>query len=192
VELHAVGTLCALCAASFAALRPADRAGVAALLVGFAAALVAVTPTRFPEPASVGAAAALLAVVALFRPRWWLATALAAGAFAGLWVSGLRAQGLPLAPALLLAGAVPAAGVALTTRRPAFAPSVLREEALLLVGGLGLVVALGAQLAAGWRSAVALAAQPLSGAQSAGEGWLAAFVLACVVLGGLYSVWKRR
>jgi hypothetical protein len=65
---------------------------------------------------------------------------------------------------------------------------VLREEALLLVGGLGL----GGPLASGWRSAGALAAQPLSAARSVGEGWLAAFAVACVVLGGLYSLWKRR
>lgn len=184
--------LCALCAAGFAALRPADRAGAAVLLAGFAAALAAVTPARFPEPPSIGAAAALLAAAALFRPRWWPVAAFAAGAFAGLWVSVLRTQGLPLAPALLLAAALPAAGVALTTRRPEFAPSVLREEALLVVGGLGLVVAVGGPLAAGWRSAGVLAAQPLSGAPPASEGWLAAFVLGCVVLGGLYSLWKRR
>lgn len=184
--------LCALGAAGFAALRAADRAGLTALVLGFGAALLAVAPARFPEPASIGAAAALLAAAALFRPRWSLVPAFAAGVFAGLWVSVLRAQGLPLMPALLLAAALPAAGLTLTTRRPKFAPSVLREEALLLVGGLGLVVALGAQLAAGWRSAAALAAQPLSGQRSAGEGWLAAFVLACVVVGGLYSLWKRR
>jgi hypothetical protein len=192
VELHAVGLLCALGAAAFASLRTADRAAVAALLAGFVAALAAVTPARFPEPAPVGTAAAVLAAFALVRPHWSLAAIVVAGAFAGVWVSVLRVQGLPLAPALLLAAALPAAGLALTTRRSSFAPSVLREEALLLVGGLGLVVALGAQLAAGWRSAVALAAQPLSGERTAADGWLAAFVLACVVLGGLYSLWKRR
>jgi hypothetical protein len=192
VELHAIGMLCALCAAGFASLRPADRSRVVALAAAFGAALLVVTPARFPEPASIGAAAVLAAAVGLFRPRWSLAPALAAGAFAGVWVSVLRAQGLPLTPALLLAAALPAAGLTLTTRRRGFAPSVLREEALLLVGGLGLVVALGAQLAAGWRAAGALAAQPLRRQWDASEGWLTAFVLACVVLGGLYSLWKRR
>ena len=192
VELHVVGMLCALAAAVFAALRVADRVSAAALVVGFGSALVAVTPGRFPEPAAIGAAAVVLAGAALFRPRWWLATAFGAGALGGVWVSVLRAQGLPLAPALLLAAAVPAAALLLRTRRPKFAPSVLREEALLLVGGLGLVVALGPRLVAGIKSADAFAAQPLSGEQNAGVGWLAAFVAACVVLGALYSLWKRR
>ncbi|HEX5046279.1 MAG TPA: hypothetical protein VFX89_04090 [Gammaproteobacteria bacterium] len=192
MELQVVGILCALGAACFAALRSADRAGVAALLAGFAAALVTVTPARFPEPEPVGAAAALLAVGTLLRPRWWPVAALAAGAFAGLWVSVLRVQGLTLTPALLLAAALPAAGAALTTRRPEFAPSVLREEALLVVGGLGLLVAVGGPLADGWRSAGVLAGQPLGAAPSTSQGWLVAFVLGCVVLGGLYSLWKRR
>ncbi|HET8697477.1 MAG TPA: hypothetical protein VFO94_08330 [Gammaproteobacteria bacterium] len=192
MELHAVGMLCALGAAGFAALRAADRAGMAAVMAGFGAALGAVTAGRFPEPSSIGAAAVVLAAVALFRPSLWLAAALAAGAFAGLWVSVLRAQGLPLAPALVLAAAVPAAAMALTTRRPRFAPSVLREEALLLVGGLGLVVALGPPLVAGFESADAFASQPLSGGPEASVGWLSAFVAGCVVLGGLYSLWKRR
>jgi hypothetical protein len=192
VEMHAVGMLCALSAAGFAALRAADRAGVAAVVAGFGAALGAVAPGRFPEPSSIGAAAVVLAAVALFRPSATLAAALAAGAFAGVWVSVLRAQGLPLAPALVLAAAVPAAAMALTALRPRFAPSVLREEALLFIGGLGLVVALGPPLVAGFESADAFASQPLTGGPGAGAGWLAAFVAACVVLGGLYSLWKGR
>ena len=106
VELHAVGLLCALGAAAFASLRTADRAAVAALLAGFVAALAAVTPARFPEPAPVGTAAAVLAAFALVRPHWSLAAIVVAGAFAGVWVSVLRVQGLPLAPALLLAAAL--------------------------------------------------------------------------------------
>ncbi|HET7133297.1 MAG TPA: hypothetical protein VFJ95_13665 [Gammaproteobacteria bacterium] len=187
-----MGMLCALAAAGFAALRAADRVSVAALVMGFASTLVAATTGRFPEPSSIGAAAVVLVGVGLFRPSWRLAPALAAGAFAGVWVSVLRAQGLPLAPASALAAALPAAAMALTTLRPKFAPSALREEALLLVGALGLVVALGPRLVAGFKSADAFAAQPLSGEQAAGVGWLAAFVAACVVLGGLYSLWKRR
>ncbi|HET8696313.1 MAG TPA: hypothetical protein VFO94_02430, partial [Gammaproteobacteria bacterium] len=79
MEMHAVGMLCALGAAGFAALRAADRAGMAAVMAGFGAALGAVTPGRFPAPSSIGAAAVVLAAVALFRPNLWLAAALAAG-----------------------------------------------------------------------------------------------------------------
>jgi hypothetical protein len=53
-------------------------------------------------------------------------------------------------------------------------------------------VALGSRLVDGFKSADAFASQPLAGGRVAGVGWLAAFVAACVVLGGLYSLWKRR
>jgi hypothetical protein len=192
LELHLLGLSCALASACFASFCSPDRLGAGGVLAGFAVTVLAAAPDRFPEPAVVAGAAAIAAGAGLFRPGWTALLGLAGGAFAGLWVSVLREQGLPFVAALFLAAAVPAAGVWLTARRPGFAPPAMREEALLLVGGLGLVLALGPAVLDGWRSAGAFAAQPISAEPIAQVSWLPAFVVGCLVLGGLYSAWKRR
>jgi hypothetical protein len=90
-----------------------------------------------------------------------------------------------------MAMAVPALAAWLV-RRPGFAPPALLEEALLLVGGFGLLVAVGGEVAAGWQSAGALAASPLAASPATDSKWLAAVTIGFVIAGGLYSLWKRR
>jgi hypothetical protein len=186
--------LSALGAAVFAAFGAAGRPSNGALSIAFAAAAGAAATGRagwFPSPAAVGWATAAVAGVGLFRPRWSPLLAAAGGLLAGLWIAVLRAQGLPLVPALILATAVPAAAAWLV-RRPVFAPPALLEEALLFVGGFALLLAVGGEVAAGWQAAGALAASPLAPSPAAGLKWLAAFTIACVAAGGLYSLLRKR
>ncbi|HEY8429172.1 MAG TPA: hypothetical protein VIL20_12385, partial [Sandaracinaceae bacterium] len=67
-----------------------------------------------------------------------------------------------------------------------------REEALLIVGALALVVATAPPVIEGWRSAAALTAEPLAEPPVAAGAGLAVFLLACLAGGGLYALWRRR
>ena len=109
---------------------------------------------------------------------------LAAAAFAGVWVSVLRAQGLPFGAAVPLAAAPAALGAWLAAVRPGFASDLVREEALLLVGGFGLVVAASSEVAMGWRSGLALAAAPIEESSFAAGAWVPGVVAASVAARG--------
>lgn len=183
--------VCGLAAVALAP-RTLDRIGLGAMLGGFVVALLAVSAERFPQPSSIGALAALACAYALFKPQATRILAIAAGGFGGLWVSVLAGQGLPFLAALLPTIAVLAASVALAARRADFAPACLREEAWLIVGAFGLLLALGPAVVEGWRSAGALAGAPLEAEPGVQSLWLPAFVAGCLAVGGLYSVWKRR
>jgi len=191
LELHALSLVCGLAAV---ALAPGalDRAGLGAMLAGFIVVLLAVSTERFPQPASIGALAAVACGYALYKPQATRILATAAGVFGGLWVSVLAGQGLPFLAALPSAVAVLGASVWLAARRADFAPARLREEAWLIVGMFGLLLAVGPAVVEGWRSARAFAGAPLAGESSVQSLWLPAFVAGCLVVGGLYSVWKRR
>jgi hypothetical protein len=66
----------------------------------------------------------------------------AAGAMAALWALLLQAIGAPGIVAIPSAAFVPVVSAHLSTRRPRFAPLLLREEAMLVVLILGVLVAM--------------------------------------------------
>lgn len=188
---HALWMLCGFGAVVFAAasIRGWWSAGFAAagVLLGIASA----TPRDALDPAWIAALAALVAMLALAWPRHWILTSLSAGALAGIWSTLFQAQGLPLAAALIVAAAVVALSAWLAARRPAFAPSLLRDEALLVVFVLAVAVAMAPEVLDGWRAALNLAVD----ARSAGQGvpaWTLALSLVSFAFGGLYTLWSRR
>jgi hypothetical protein len=71
-------------------------------------------------------------------------------------------------------------------------PAELRDEALVLVAAFALLASLGPAVVEGWRAAVALKAEPLAAAGPDVGPWLGALVVASVLLGGAYTMWKRR
>ncbi len=80
----------------------------------------------------------------------------------------------------------------LTNHRPTFAPTVLREEALLILLIAGVVVGMAPTVAQGWQSAVALNMTTDTGAPGPlVPVWTLSFVGASVALGGLWSMWRR-
>lgn len=85
-----------------------------------------------------------------------------------------------------------AAAVALAARRREFVSTELRDEGLVIVASFALLLGVGPDVVDGWRSAVALKAQPLAAAERDVGPWLGGLVLASVLLGGVYTVWKRR
>ncbi len=193
MELHAAGILTALAATVWSAQSAANAARLAVLIATFAtiAALLAWAPIFDLEALAFGIAGANAA--AFLRPRWSWLPPVAGGAAAAGWISVLQAQGLPWLPAALAAAALLAVTVAVAKRRAGFLPDEMRDEALLVVGVFALLLATYPDVVEGWRSGLALMAEPLGAAPGSGVGpWLVAVVLACVLLGGAYTAWKRR
>jgi hypothetical protein len=192
VELHAAGILAALAAAALAAHCAGGRAALLVLLGGFAGAAFAFARLGSPDVATLGLCVAGAAITALARPQWRLLPPLAGGICGAAWISVLEAQGLPWLPAAVLAICVLAASAALAARRRGFASTELRDEALVLVASFALLLGIGPDVVDGWRSAVALKAEPLAAAGPHVDLRLGALVVGSVLLGGVYTVWKRR
>ena len=80
----------------------------------------------------------------------------------------------------------------LAKTRPRFAPETLREEALLIVCCLGLVVAVVPSVLDGWQAAANLNVRVENVAQQTIPAWTLSVVGMSTVLGAVYSLWSRR
>ena len=179
--------LCALGAATFAT----GAAGTWSLAVAGASFTVAAVWLT-PAPVWTGLSVAIVAALLLARPGSWLPASVLAGCLAGLWVSLLAAQGIPPAAACGVALAVPAVAAWMAQTREEFAPRMLREEALLAIGGLGLLVAMGPDVLAGWQTASAMNLEPGAGRRGVMEAWLMLATAGAALGGGLHALWSRR
>lgn len=187
--VHAVGLLCGIAAAVFAAL-VRDRRGVLTLAAGFLTGIVWLQP----GPGWTGAVVAATAGLALVRPGGTaavLAAPLVAGLAGGLWSRVLGGYGLPLWLACLLAFGVIALAAVSSARDPRFAAPSVREDALAALGVLGLAVAAAPGVAAGWRAAGAM---NLAAGDMVRPGVHPGVVLglaSVVALGGLHTLRRR-
>ncbi len=184
--------LCGLGAAIFATTA-AGRCGALALLsIGFGASAVWIRPQALPDAAWTSSIVAGAAAVEVFRRDFrWLAP-LCGGALAGLWSALLQIQGLPPSGALTLAAAVPAVSAYLAVRRKTFAPEALRQEAMLAMLALSLAVAIIPEVMSGWRSALVLNRDPGNHPDPIIANWVLAGSAVSAVLGGIYSLLRRR
>jgi hypothetical protein len=192
LEDYLVTIACAAGSATFAAF-VGDRRGAVALVLGFTPTAALVLVERSVAGTAVGALAALGAGVLLARSeRHWLAAA-SAGVLAGLGAAYTAAEG---APSMLAIGAfalVPALAAWLASRRPAFAPARLRDEALLVVLAMGALAAVVPTLSDGWQTAVALQTGGAdSGAHAPPPAWTLWLVAGALGAGMLVSVGRRR
>ena len=171
----------------------ADRGRWLALALGFAAVIFWNYHGQPLDTAWIGGLSALAAVAHLVVPgRGWMATAVG-GALAAIFQVVLQAQGLPPAAAWTAAVTPPVAACWLAARRGDFAPQALREEALLMVLGVALLVAVTPGVAAGWRSAVALnATADRGGSDLALPAWALSLSGSAAAAGGLASLWRHR
>jgi hypothetical protein len=191
LESDALGIVSALAAVAFAAVPTRARAARGAAALVFVAVAVLLYE-RVPTVALASTGIAVAAALMLLRPAWPRVALACAAACAALWAAVLQQQGLALPLALGIAGAAPLAASLLARRRARFAPPALRDEALVLVGACALILAVAPGLIAGWRSAVALQATPLGADAAPAAPWPFAVAAACIALGGVYSVWRRR
>jgi hypothetical protein len=192
LTFYALWMLCALGAATFAAAAAPRRRWLIALAIGF------VTPTLFsslapsPDPEVAGVLAAGGAIVYLFRPRYaWFAFVLG-GAVAGMLIQVTTVLGAPALAAAPIIAVGMAGIVRLARTRPLFSPEALREEALLIVCMLGLVVAVLPSVLDGWQAARNLNMQVENVATQAIPAWTLSVVATSTLLGAAYALWSRR
>lgn len=184
--------LCGLGAASFATTAAGKRQSLTVLLLAFVGGAVFLRPEALPPAAWTGCIVAVAATLYLFRPETTIATSLCGGFLAALGTALLQIQGIPWPLALILFGIVPGISAYLATKRPVFAPDTLRQEAMLLMIALGLAVAMIPEISSGWLSAEALNRSERSNVDQVIATWVFVLVAASLVLGGFYSLLRRR
>ena len=187
VLMFALGMLCALGSATFATAAVRSSSLVVAL-TSFTVAAIWFSPLPTVTELCVVLAAAML----LVWPKWWFPASALAGGLAGLWVSVLQAQGIPAVGAFGIALSIPAVSVWMTRTRKTFAPKVMQEEALLAMGGFGLILAMGPDVLAGWQTANAMNLDPGSGREGFMEDWLVLLTVGAGLGGGLHALRRRR
>lgn len=189
--LNAFAILLGLSAAVFAtfATRLAAAAALAAAFIGAALAFSAV---RFPSPSGAAGLIALAAGTMLWRPHWPIVAAAAGGLAAALWAVLLVAEGLPGSAVFPAVVVVVSSAAALAAARPSFAPTILQEEALMIVAVLGLLVAAAPSVIEGFGSAIAFTGSGLPDDAEPQAPWALALAAAFIALGAIYSLWKHR
>jgi hypothetical protein len=185
--------LCAFGVVVHAATAAPRSRDLTAFAAGFVLATVAASPQRLPDPSWIGVVSAGAAVVILFRPRLAIVSAAWGGALGGILTAMTEAQGLHPVAAVAAPALLAASTVWLTRARPVFAPDVLRDEALLAVCLVGLVVAIVPGVIDGWQAAATLTIEPAAPAPTTPvPAWTLALVGMATALGAVYSLWSRR
>lgn len=192
LSFQALWLLCALGAAAFAAVPAHGKRSITLLLLSFAGTLLLTRSQSIVGTGWIAPVVTLLGLLALFRSPSEAWAAVGAGVSAASWSTFLAFQGLPMPASLLVAAGLPALSSYFATRRPAFAPAHVRDEALVGVVALGLVAAVLPDVSAGWRSAVRLNLESGGIGYQVVPAWVLVVTGASAVLGGLCSVWVRR
>ena len=192
VFFHALALLCGLGSVAFATVEGPTRRGSVAMALGLAATAVFLRPDRLADPGAVGVLVACLALASLVRPGAMLFAAAGSGALAGLWARMLQSAGVAAPVAFVAAAAAPVVTLVLMRRRSDFAPPLLRQDALLVVLALAVVVAMAPGIVAGWQSAALLNIRQMEAASPPLPSWTLLVSLGAATLGGLYTVWTRR
>lgn len=193
-ESHAIWMLCGLGAVVWAAL-PSGAGLVARAAAAAAAFALAVAWALLVAPLGAVGLGSLVAVVGgihVLTGRWHSVAPALAGFLAGAWATHVAAAGVPWWFAVPATMSVPATG-AILARRDGFAPQTLLEDALLILAGLGLVVAIIPGVGEGWRAALSLNL-PAHGESTAQPipTWAISIGGSALALGGVYRVWSRR
>jgi hypothetical protein len=194
--LHALAMLCALASAVFAtsfgiAPRGLARVSGAAAAAGLFALTAWALSSRTVDALWLGGLVALTAAWHLADPHRVFASLAVAGCLAAAWAAVLSAIGAPRMIAFPGAALVPVVSASLSSRRPSFAPPLLREEALLILLLFAVIVSMGPTVLRGWQSALALNVTDERGGVAMVPAWTVAFVLLSVITGGFWSLWRR-
>lgn len=191
IVVQTLGLMCGFAAATFATAAT-DRRTLVAVPVGFIPALAWIAAGYRPGSGAIGLLAASVAAFALLRPASTTPVALAAGVLAACWAWFLASTGLPMVIAVAIAVALLAVA-ANAARRPGFVEPTVRDEALLMICGLAIVVSIAPDLLDGWRSAAALnvgsSSVPIG---RAGGTWVVIVSTTALVLGSGWTVFARK
>lgn len=200
MELHAFTLLCGLGAVTGCAhINQPGRLlwlwGLMLLLGLVLFSPLTLLPFAHPQVATQPSHTALLLVLAaawlLRSARPWAAVALG-GLLGAQWITALLAVGYPLVFALGFPLSVSALTLGLSLQRRGFRNAALLQEALVMLLGVALVIALVPELIAGWRSATALQGIDAGADTATAGGGSVLVTVLCVLLGILYARWKYK
>ena len=189
---HALWMLCALGTVIFATAAAAHVRPMAALAAGLIAGVVWWSPGRVPDAADTGLLTSVAAALYLFRPRLRLVTAAFGGALAGMLATLVELQGVSPTVSPLAGIALVAVSIWLARTRASFAPEPLRDEAMLMIGLVGLGVAILPGVMDGWQAATNLAGATERVATASLPMWTLFLLLTTSSCGAFYSLWSRR
>ena len=200
MESQALALLCGLSAISFMAnaTKPLSRI---AWLTGFGLTLIVVNPFLPGLPANLRVSIApsqialmvvILASVLLGKPAVARHATLFSGSMSAFWVAALVSQGYGLGVSLSFVIVVSLTTYYCVTRLPNFSSKTLSEEANLIVLASALALAIVPEIINAWYTTTSnQAAQGAGSTNSVGPGVLLIAGL-FVILGVLYTNWKRR
>lgn len=189
---HALWMLCALGAVVFATAAAPHVRPITALATGLIAGVVWWSPARVPDAAVTGILTSLAAALYVFRPRLRLVSAAFGGALAGMLAALVEMYGVSPRVSPVAGIALVAVPIWLARTRPSFAPDLLCDEAMLMIGLLGLSVAILPGVMDGWQAATNLAAATERVATTSLPMWTLLLLLTTSSCGAFYSLWSRR
>ena len=189
---HALWMLCALGAVVFATAAAPHVRPITALATGLIAGVLWWSPARVPDAAVTGILTSLAAALYVFRPRLRLVSAAFGGALAGMLAALVEMYGVSPRVSPVAGIALVAVPIWLARTRPSFAPDLLCDEAMLMIGLLGLSVAILPGVMDGWQAATNLAAATERVATTSLPMWTLLLLLTTSSCGAFYSLWSRR
>lgn len=192
VTYHALWMLCALGTVVFATAAAPHVRPIAALAAGLIAGVLWWSPARVPDAAATGMLTCLAAALYLFRPKLRLVAAAFGGALAGMLAALVEMYGVSATVSPLPGIALVVVAIWLARTRPSFAPELLRDEAMLMIGTVGLSVAILPGVLDGWQAATNLAAATERVATASLPMWTLLVLLTTSSCGAFYSLWSRR
>ena len=189
---HALWMLCALGTVVFATAAAPHVRPITALAAGLIAGVVWWSPERVPDAAETGFLTSLAAALYLFRPRLRLVTAAFGGVLAGMLAALFEMYGVSRNVSPVAGIALVAVSIWLARTKSSFAPESLRDEAMLIIGLIGLGVAILPGVMDGWQAATNLSAATERVPTASLPMWTLLLVLTTSSCGAVYSVWSRR
>jgi hypothetical protein len=184
--------LCALGTVVFATAAASHARPMTALAAGLIAGVLWWSPARVPDAAVTGMLTSLAAALYVFRPRLRLVSAAFGGALAGMLAALVEMYGVSPRVSPLAGIALVAVPIWLARTRPSFAPELLRDESMLMIGLVGLSVAILPGVMDGWQAATNLAAATERVGTTSLPMWTLLLLATTSSCGAFYSLWSRR
>ncbi|MCH8264858.1 MAG: hypothetical protein IIC10_05615 [Proteobacteria bacterium] len=144
------------------------------------------------EPTHLATVSALAALTILHKGKWHSAALVFGGMMGAVWINALVTSGYPGPLVTVAVCLVAAIAFFCAVHEKDFAPRQLRDEGLLLVFAVSLVVSIVPAAFSGWQTASNL--QSLDAGQNETYASVGVLILslAFLVLGGIYGKWKDR
>lgn len=144
------------------------------------------------EPTHLATVLALAAFTILHKGKWRSAAVVLGGMMGAVWINALVTLGYPGSIVTVVVSLVAAITFYCAIHKKDFGSSQLRDEALLIVIALSLVVSIVPTAISGWQVASNLQSLDAGQTETYANVGVLILSLAFLVLGGIYAKWKVR